>query len=205
MTLCVRMYVTAVGHLSHWSKGHIPIPHSHTIQSFIIEDVLLSSGYFSLERPIVARRLRFVINNAVTDGNGRLCWQLEMFGCLLSRGRQIDSKQNNYCCRVGLWVCVPASYWIIIISAWTNNWYPMLVATGSVCRYATSARHGYQIPFTHFAFTLRITLRVYKPCMRQSGTNVYNSYKLSWQSIACLLSSTHYIAPGCHVDAYSEQ
>lgn len=61
-------------------------------QSFIVESVITSTGYFSLERPIVARRLRFVINSGTIDTTfGRLCWRIQLFGCLQSRARQIQS------------------------------------------------------------------------------------------------------------------
>ena len=75
----------AIYHLSKL-KEHIPNPHSHITQSFIIEDILTSSGYFSLERPIVARRLRLVINSGTADTFGRLCWEIEMFGCSFNKG-----------------------------------------------------------------------------------------------------------------------
>ena len=72
-------------------KELISIPHSHTLQSFLVPNVVELTGYFSLERPIVARRLRFVINSGVIDPNfGRLCWRIQLFGCLHSRGMQYN-------------------------------------------------------------------------------------------------------------------
>ena len=58
------------------------------IQSFLVESPLFDEGYFTMEQPIVARRLKFVINGGVLEQAGRLCWEISIYGCTLATGIQ---------------------------------------------------------------------------------------------------------------------
>lgn len=62
-------------------------------QDFVVESLLLTDAYFTLEQPIVAQRLRFMINEAMLDTQNRICWELLMYGCKLSNGITIDPMQ----------------------------------------------------------------------------------------------------------------
>lgn len=60
------------------------------LQEFLVDvsSPFLRDAHFTLEKPLVATRIRFLINGAVLDPSGRLCWEVTLFGCPLSEGEE---------------------------------------------------------------------------------------------------------------------
>lgn len=62
----------------------------NVLQEFLVDvsSPFLRDAHFTLEKPLVATRIRFLINGAVPDPSGRLCWEVTLFGCPLSEGEE---------------------------------------------------------------------------------------------------------------------
>lgn len=43
-------------------------------------------AYFSMERPLVAERLKLKIHNSVFEKSNRSCWNLKVLGCTFREG-----------------------------------------------------------------------------------------------------------------------
>lgn len=43
-------------------------------------------AYFTMERPLVAERLKLKIHNSVFDKGNRSCWDLKVLGCTFREG-----------------------------------------------------------------------------------------------------------------------
>ncbi len=56
------------------------------MQDFYVRDILASDAYFALERPFIARKIRFHVNGGIIDSLGRICWTMMMYGCRASDG-----------------------------------------------------------------------------------------------------------------------
>ena len=71
------------------------------LQEFYVQGtagLLLSDAHFTLEKAVVARRLRFYINGGELDPSHRLCWEVMLFGCTLSEGESIPYFINSIRC-----------------------------------------------------------------------------------------------------------
>lgn len=72
----------------------------HFLQEFYVQgmaDLQLSPARFTLEKVVVARRLRFTINGGVRDPSNRFCWKVLLFGCTFSEGNILNIPQLIYC------------------------------------------------------------------------------------------------------------
>ena len=46
----------------------------------------LQEAYFSLERPLVAQKLKLNIRHSVFESSNRSCWNLKVLGCTFKQG-----------------------------------------------------------------------------------------------------------------------
>jgi len=58
-----------------------------------VADIAASDAYFALEKSIVARKMRFSINDGMKDPFGRTCWSMMIYGCRASEGKK-DEKDH---------------------------------------------------------------------------------------------------------------
>lgn len=61
-------------------------------QDFIVHTIELADMFFVLEEAVEARRLRFVVGDAMLDGLGRICWKMFVLGCAASEGGCLNNS-----------------------------------------------------------------------------------------------------------------
>ena len=90
----------------------------------------------------MARRLRFVINGGTIDQTfGRLCWRIQLFGCLQSRGMQYNHYAMHYL------VCWIVHVYMHVSGAVID--FHFVSASGSVLSLCGRVKHGYQKYHSH--------------------------------------------------------
>lgn len=55
-------------------------------QDFIVHSIEPADMFFVLEEAVLAKKLRFVVGDAVLDTQGRICWRMFILGCTASEG-----------------------------------------------------------------------------------------------------------------------
>ena len=53
-----------------------------------MQDIESVDAHFTLETPILARRIKFLVKTGILDGNNRICWKMVIFGCTYEEGGQ---------------------------------------------------------------------------------------------------------------------